>query len=55
MDQEQLKRKILLSPQWLRNIKGKRYPKWRLDTFFSEKKYSNVVFKKDGGWHFTCL
>ena len=50
-----IKKKNLLSPQWLRNIKGKKYPKWRLDTFFSKKKYSNVVFKKDGGWHFTCL
>ena len=26
-----------LSPQWLRNIKGKKYPKWRLDTFFSRR------------------
>ena len=47
--------KNFLSPQWLRNIKGKKYPKWRLDTFFSKKKYSNLMFIKNGGWHFTCL
>ena len=50
-----IKNKNLLSPQWLRNIKGKNYPKWRLDTFFSKKKYSNLIFLKNGGWHFTCL
>ncbi len=47
--------KNFLSPQWLRNIKGKNYAKWRIDTFFSKKKYSNIIFIKDGGWHFTCL
>ena len=50
-----VKRKKFLSPQWLRNIKGKNYPKWRLDTLFSKKKYSNLIFVKNGGWHFTCL
>jgi beta-1,4-mannosyl-glycoprotein beta-1,4-N-acetylglucosaminyltransferase len=50
-----VKYKNLLSPQWLRNIKGKNYSKWRLDTFFSKKKYSNILFVLDGGWHFTCL
>ena len=50
-----VKRKNFLSPQWLRNIKGKKYSKWRLDTIFSKKKYSNLLFVKNGGWHFTCL
>ena len=50
-----IKNKNLLSPQWLRNIKGKKYPKWRLDIYFSKKKYSNLIFLKNGGWHFTCL
>ncbi len=50
-----IKKKNFLSPQWLRNIKAKKYPKWRLDTLFSKKKYSNVAFVKNGGWHFTCL
>jgi len=49
------KKKNFLSPQWLRNIKGKNYPKWRLDVLFSKKKYSNLYFVKNGGWHFTCL
>ena len=50
-----VKRKNFISPQWLRNIKGKKYPYWRIDTLFSKKKYSNLLFIKDGGWHFTCL
>jgi beta-1,4-mannosyl-glycoprotein beta-1,4-N-acetylglucosaminyltransferase len=50
-----VKKKNFISPQWLRNIKGKNYPKWRLDTLFSKKKYSNLLFVKNGGWHFTCL
>ena len=50
-----VKNKNLISPQWLRNIKGKSYPSWRIDTFFSKKKYSNLLFVKEGGWHFTCL
>jgi beta-1,4-mannosyl-glycoprotein beta-1,4-N-acetylglucosaminyltransferase len=49
------KKKNLLSPQWLRNIKAKNYSKLRLDTFFSKKKYSNLLFIKEGGWHFTSL
>ena len=50
-----VKQKNFISPQWLRNIKGKKYPKWRIDTYFSKKKYSNLLFINDGGWHFTCL
>ena len=50
-----VKRKNFISPQWLRNIKGKKYPKWRVDTFFSRMKYTNLFFVKNGGWHFTCL
>ena len=50
-----VKKKYLISPQWLRNIKGKKYSKWRIDTLFSRKKYTNLFFVKDGGWHFTCL
>ena len=41
--------------QWLRNIKGKSYPFWRIDTFFSKKKYMNIEIIKDGGWHFTSI
>tara|TARA_B100001248_G_scaffold189317_1_gene144732 strand:+ start:53 stop:922 length:870 start_codon:yes stop_codon:yes gene_type:complete len=50
-----VKRKNFISPQWLRNIKGKKYATWRIDTFFSKKKYTNLFFVKNGGWHFTCL
>jgi len=50
-----VKKKNFISPQWLRNIKGKIYAKWRLDVLFSKKKYTNLLFIKDGGWHFTCL
>ena len=50
-----VKKRNFISPQWLRNIKGKNYPKWRIDILFSKKKYSNLYFVKDGGWHFTCL
>ena len=42
-------------PQWLRNVKNKKYPIWRLDTFFSNNKYMNIKFIKDGGWHFTNM
>ena len=48
-------KKKFISPQWLRNIKSKNYSKWRLDILFSKKKYSNLQFIKNGGWHFTCL
>ena len=33
------KKKYLKSPQWLRNIKVRNYPFYRLDTFFSETRY----------------
>ena len=49
------KKKQLLEFQWLRNIKGKRYPFWRLDILFSNKKYSNISIIKNGGWHFTSI
>ena len=38
-----------------RNIKGKAYPFWRIDTLFSKKKYSNLKFVNNGGWRFTCI
>ncbi|WP_075520228.1 hypothetical protein [Candidatus Pelagibacter communis] len=49
------KKKNLKSPQWLRNIKNKKFNFWRLDTLFSGKKYINKVYIKDGGWHFSNL
>ena len=49
------KKKYLKSPQWLRNIKSKKFLFWRLDTLFSDKKYINKYFVNDGGWHFSNL
>jgi len=49
------KMKNLKSPQWLRNIKDRPYPWWRLDTLFSKNKYRNIKFINNGGWHFSYL
>ena len=49
------KKKKLLSMSWLRNLKNKQYPFWRLDTLFSKNKYINLDIINDGGWHFTNL
>ena len=49
------KYKNFKSPQWLRNIKDKKYPFWRLDVLFSDKKYSNIKFIDNGGWHFSNM
>ena len=45
----------LISPQWLRNIKDKKYPFYRVDAFFSKIKYTSIKFVDDGGWHFTNI
>ena len=47
------KKKNLLSVSWLRDIKSKKYPSYRIDTFFSKNKYTNVKVIEDGGWHFS--
>ena len=49
------KKKDLLSPQWLRNIKDKKYPFYRIDTLFSNTKYNDIKFIVEGGWHFTNI
>ena len=49
------KKKYLKSPQWIRDIKSKTYPYWRLDVLFSKNKYFNINYIKDGGWHFTFI
>tara|TARA_B100001248_G_scaffold191731_1_gene146943 strand:+ start:1391 stop:2275 length:885 start_codon:yes stop_codon:yes gene_type:complete len=46
-------KKNLKTPQWLRDIKDKKYPFWRLDILFNKMKYNNIEFINDGGWHFT--
>ena len=42
-------KKNLKSPQWLRNLKFKKYPFWRLD------KPRKLQIIEDGGWHFAYL
>ncbi len=42
-------KKYLKSPQWLRNLKFKKRPIWRLDKF----RLNNII--EDGGWHFCNL
>ena len=49
------KKKNLFSPQWLRNIKNKKYPFYRIDTLFSKTKYTNIKIIIEGGWHFTNI
>ena len=46
-------KKKLKSLSWLRNLKNKKYPFWRVDTFFSKTKNSSLKIINDGGWHFT--
>ena len=41
--------KFLKSPQWLRNLKFKKRPLWRIDKF----RLNNII--DDGGWHFCNL
>ena len=49
------KKKFFISPQWLRNVKHKKYSMWRLDVIFSKRKYSDINYVKNGGWHFTNI
>ena len=42
-------KKNFKSPQWLRNLKFKKYPFWRID------KTRNLQIIKNGGWHFAYL
>jgi beta-1,4-mannosyl-glycoprotein beta-1,4-N-acetylglucosaminyltransferase len=50
-----VQKKNLISPQWLRNIKDRIYSRWRLDIIFSKKKYNNIFYMDDGGWHFSYI
>ena len=49
------RKKNLLSPQWLRNVKDRKYSIFRFDILFSDKKYNSIKFIDKGGWHFTNL
>jgi beta-1,4-mannosyl-glycoprotein beta-1,4-N-acetylglucosaminyltransferase len=49
------KKKHLISPQWLRNVKDRKYPFFRIDTFFSKIKYTSIKIINFGGWHFSNI
>ena len=49
------KKKNLISPQWLRNIKDRKYSFLRIDTLFSETKYIDIKILNNGGWHFSNI
>ena len=49
------KKKNLISPQWLRTVKDKIYPFWRIDTLFSKNKYQDIKIINNGGWHFSNI
>ena len=49
------KKKKLISLSWLKNLKNRKYPFWRLDTLFSKTKQTNLEIVENGGWHFTNL
>ena len=49
------KKKKLINPQWLRNIKDRKYPFFRIDTFFSKTKYMSIKIINIGGWHFSNI
>ena len=49
------RKKDLINPQWLRNVKDRKYPFYRFDTFFSKKKYMDINFIEKGGWHFSNI
>ena len=49
------RKKDLISPQWLRNVKDKKYSLFRLDIIFSKIKYNSIKFIKNGGWHFSNI
>ena len=49
------RKKDFKNAQWLRNIKDKNYPFYRLDILFSKLKYTNMKFIENGGWHFSNI
>ena len=49
-------RKInFISPQWLRDVREKKYPLWRFDIVLSKTKYNDICHIENGGWHFTNI
>ncbi len=50
-----VKKKDLINFEWLRQIKPKKYPFYRIDTLFRKDRYMDVNTIKNGGWHFTRI
>ena len=49
------KKKYFINAQWLRNIKDRKYPFYRIDTLFSKNKYISLKIIDNGGWHFSTI
>ena len=47
--------KNLKSFAWLKDLKSKKYPLWRIDVLFSDLKSNKVKIIKNAGWHFNNL
>ena len=39
----------------IRNIKHRKYSLWRFDIIFSKRRYNNIHYVENGGWHFTNI
>jgi beta-1,4-mannosyl-glycoprotein beta-1,4-N-acetylglucosaminyltransferase len=50
-----LRKKDLSSFQDLREIKPKKYPFYRIDTYFKKNKFIDLKIIHNGGWHFTRI
>ena len=48
-----IKKKNLIDFEWLRQIKPKKYPFYRIDTLVKKDKYINLRILNNGGWQFT--
>ena len=49
------KKKNLVDINHLRNLKPKKYPWWRLDTFIKPNKERSIKIIENGGWHFSQI
>jgi beta-1,4-mannosyl-glycoprotein beta-1,4-N-acetylglucosaminyltransferase len=49
------KKKHLVDISHLRNLKPKKYPWWRFDTFIKPNKERSVQIVEKGGWHFSQI
>ena len=50
-----IKKKDLIDFEWLRQIKPKKYPFYRIDTLLKKDRYMDIDIIKNGGWHFTRM